>query len=180
MEFEKNKRRNILKGFSFIEVMLSVFLLSVGIITVISTIVAGMNNTTESRRYFIASLLSQEGVELVRNIRDNNAKSGDDSFLGITDGSRIIGAFDNNLYSVSGENTRLYLLSGYYRHVSSGDSTPFSRKIIIETQGDSKLVTSVVVWDDGEFPTNPDTGNCNLRRKCTFTEIILNKWREGQ
>ncbi len=177
----KNKRKNrkTFSAFSFIEVMLSIFMLSVGIISVISIMVSGIEKTTQSRRYFVASLLSQEGVELVRNIRDMNARKDQESFLGITAGWKIIDFSGVTLYNANSSNVALNLYGGYYRNTTLGTKTLFSRKILIQGTGDTRTVYSTVVWEDGSFPSSaPTVGNCNLSSKCVFTKIILNRWRE--
>lgn len=177
----KNRTFRKMKAFSFIEVMLSVFLLSVGIISVISIVVSGMNNTTESRRYLIASLLSQEGIEMVRNIRDNGAVETGNSFENISDGSKIVDPIGGTLADATSGNTALNYYDGYYRHTNFGDKTVFSRKVLIQSQGtDAKIVYGMAVWENGTFPSVPDVNNCNLSTQCAFTMITLNKWRQNQ
>jgi Tfp pilus assembly protein PilV len=75
MNNKKNSKSKFFKGFSFIEVMFSVFLISVGITAAISLITLGIKKSTENRRQLIAVMLSQEGIELARNIRDTDAKA---------------------------------------------------------------------------------------------------------
>ena len=66
--FENKKR----KGFSIGEVLLAIFVLSIGMIATFSLFNAGIKNLQNERDLIVASLLAQEGVEVVRNIRDNN------------------------------------------------------------------------------------------------------------
>lgn len=81
---EKNNgaflRRRKYGGFSFIESMVAVVVLSTGIIVSVSLISKALQQTLDSRNQVIAGLLAEEGVELVRNIRDNNWASGLGSF----------------------------------------------------------------------------------------------------
>jgi hypothetical protein len=64
---KKNK-----KAFSLLESILSVFLVSMGLVVSIKLLTLGVSQSMKNRDQFTASLLAQEGVELVRNIRDNN------------------------------------------------------------------------------------------------------------
>ncbi len=60
------------KGFSIGEVMVAMFILLVGIVDAIFLTVRSVSGLHDSRDAVIATLLAQEGVELVRNVRDNN------------------------------------------------------------------------------------------------------------
>jgi prepilin-type N-terminal cleavage/methylation domain-containing protein len=69
--FVKRSRKNK-KGFSFVEVMTAVFILTVGIIAALSLFSSQLTQLLNSRNQVIAGLLAQENMEIVRNIRDNN------------------------------------------------------------------------------------------------------------
>jgi prepilin-type N-terminal cleavage/methylation domain-containing protein len=71
MEQDKNQKKSK-KGFSIMELMIAIFVLSVGITGALKLIVATISNSIDTRNAVVASGLAQEGVELVRNIRDNN------------------------------------------------------------------------------------------------------------
>ncbi len=66
------KMRKKEKGFSIGEVMVAMFILLVGIVDAIFLTVRSVEGLHDSRDAVIATLLAQEGVELVRNVRDNN------------------------------------------------------------------------------------------------------------
>ncbi|MDO8529622.1 MAG: dockerin type I domain-containing protein [bacterium] len=68
MNTETSKAR----GFSLIEVMIACFVLTVGILAMIDLMAISIRNSIGARDQIIASELAQEGMELVRNIRDNN------------------------------------------------------------------------------------------------------------
>lgn len=169
------------RGFSIIEVMLAVFLISVGIMATLALISVGIKHSTESRRQLIAAMLSQEGIELVRNIRDTSAKSSSgDSFDKITTtGDFMFDYNDSPLVLRTFNNGKLKYFNGLYEHDGSGKDSQFSRKINIIVSGDQRTVYSIVVWENASFPSNPPTElKCNLTTKCAFTKITLNKWRE--
>ena len=54
------------------EMMIAAFVLTVGITGALNLIVSVMRNSMNTRNAVIASGLAQEGIELIRNIRDNN------------------------------------------------------------------------------------------------------------
>jgi Tfp pilus assembly protein PilV len=60
------------KGFSIGEVMVAVFIMLVGIVGAIMLTARSIQDLGDSRESIVATLLAQEGTELVRNLRDNN------------------------------------------------------------------------------------------------------------
>ena len=60
------------RGFSLIEVLLSLVVLSFGITAVAVLMVNNIKNLQTSKNQIIALQLAQEGIELVRNLKDNN------------------------------------------------------------------------------------------------------------
>jgi hypothetical protein len=84
-------------GFSIAEVLIALFVLSFGIMSAIFLMAGSMKDTMEARDLVVASMLSQEGTELVRNIRDNNVTEVDkdsgvreDPFIGFSDSDCIV------------------------------------------------------------------------------------------
>jgi len=59
-------------GFTIIEVMMAVTVLSIGIMGAIAAINYNISITSNSINRIIAANLAQDGIELVRNIRDTN------------------------------------------------------------------------------------------------------------
>lgn len=184
-------------GFSFIESMLAVFLVSVGVIAALQLLTTGISYSIDSRNQFIASLLAQEGVELVRNMRDNNWVDNDPatgSFSGfpgngamVTDyeNCRIDKDFTTSMSCNDAESKKLNLVNGYYSH-SAGSGTKFKRIIYIsfvdinaDNEVDNADVTSLVTWGSEVFPAINDVSNkCNTVAKCAYARITLNKWGE--
>ena len=60
------------RGFSFMEVMTAMFVVTVGLVTVITLFSKGFVNSATDRDRIVAAGLAQEGVEIVKNIRDNS------------------------------------------------------------------------------------------------------------
>ena len=60
------------KGFTILEVITAIFILSIGVGASLSLINQTLSAATLVEQKLIASYLAQEGIEIVRNIRDTN------------------------------------------------------------------------------------------------------------
>lgn len=69
---KRRKKNSMRSGFSLLELVIAIFILTVGITGALRLIVSTIQNSIDTRNGAIASGLAQEGAELVRNIRDNN------------------------------------------------------------------------------------------------------------
>ena len=65
------------KGFTLLEVMAAVFVITVGVIGALSALQRATSATFASSSRLEAIYLAQEGIEIVRNIRDTNWLKGD-------------------------------------------------------------------------------------------------------
>ena len=176
------------RGFSFIESMLAVFLVSVGLLVALKLLTAGLKNSMDARNQFTASLLAQEGVELVRNVRDNNWVDNNPvtgSFNGLNESTQnntnCAIDYNTSLNCSSPDNT-LNLNSNYYDH-NGGSATKYKRRILLNydtTPNPNYLVvTSMVTWGTNSFPIYSNVSTqCNTSNKCAYTQITLNKWGE--
>ncbi|MDD5651926.1 MAG: hypothetical protein PHX98_00825 [Candidatus Moranbacteria bacterium] len=193
MIFNKNKKINKGKksGFSIGEVMLAVFILGITLTALISLYVTGINELIDERDSVVASLLAQEGVELMRNVRDNNwvDTSSPDSFDGIGSAGSTetctIDIDDNNPFC-TGSDYSLYYSSDFYTH-NGGDNTEFKRKIIISDpdasgSDEERKVISIATWNNKDIATDFDDSNyetdCTTANKCVFSEAVLTRWGE--
>ncbi|MDX9913148.1 MAG: hypothetical protein RBS77_01040 [Candidatus Moranbacteria bacterium] len=194
----RNKNK---KGFSIGEVILSTFVLGVTMVSVLSLYNQGLKSFQDERDSIIASMLAQEGVELARNVRDNNwaRRSGVDDTDPATFASFGVSAGNTendcrisyNSYVMNGEEIdygsgilcagasyALYVnAAGFYTHNSTGaTATKFRRAITLDySNSDDIVVTSFVSWDNG----NPDTSNCTTANKCVFSQSTLTNWGTG-
>jgi Tfp pilus assembly protein PilV len=179
------------RGFTIIEVLIAGFVLSVGLTGIMSLFASSIRYTQNSRDHIIASELAEEGLELVRNIRDTNFANGH-------------GAFDNNFptsdkpycnFKYSDENisdsTKCYSgafnsskatisFNGGFYDDSNTTTTKFRRNIaLVYDTGSANTATKVTVtttvwWDNsGSVPT---TANCNLKKKCVQVVQDLTNW----
>jgi len=163
-------------GFSFIESVLAIFVVSVGMIAVLSLLSKNLKQSMDSRDQMVASLLAQEGIELVRNLRDNNWANEIDTFNSGTGGN--FPASNDMTCSILSTSTAINNSPANYN--ISGISNKFQRKIQVVYDGASKNtaeITSVVIWGGGSFPANPIAQtNCNSGTKCAYTQTTLTRW----
>ncbi|MCD6435016.1 MAG: prepilin-type N-terminal cleavage/methylation domain-containing protein [Clostridiales bacterium] len=160
-EFLKNN-----KAFSLLEVTIAMGILVIGILGVFSLVIQNVQVQTINKQYLIASMLAQEGIEIVRNKRDNNWLDDDHPvwYKGIADGDNnfIVDYLDPDSDSytfdfmpgnITDNATQLYLNANhFYTHVSTGNTaTPYHRLIeiydfVLGTQEDYFRVVSRVQW----------------------------------
>lgn len=164
---ENNFKKNRKKGFSLVEVMMVVFILSTTLTVFIQVISKSIDHSMESRDSIIAADLVQEGVELVKNIRDNNWVNKLTPFSGIDNGSYVID-YDSSLRSFG---SYVLKFDGNFYNISNGDDTKFSRKIEITGDADTKIITAYVIWERSDFPAG-----CSVSNKCVYAAITMTKW----
>lgn len=167
------------RGFSLLEVMLVVMILSVALLVFIQVTSQSITHSIESQDSIIAAGLAQEGVELVKNIRDNNWAGKKTAFESPfpSDGDCRI---DYNI----NKNCTLGMFflkfdGNFYNHGSGSEITKFFRKINIRTEGNTRVVTSYVIWSrpwNGSGFLNPNLNNCNPARKCVYAAVTLSQW----
>jgi Tfp pilus assembly protein PilV len=141
------QKQNTQKGFSIGEVLISAFVLLVGVVGAMVLIINNLTATHDARDTIIAAQLAQEGVELVRNLRDNYVALGQDD-IGedtfnplyhlegmngldcIVDHDDVINASNIDAAVVScGASYGLNHDGTFFVHPPGGESTEFSRKI---------------------------------------------------
>jgi prepilin-type N-terminal cleavage/methylation domain-containing protein len=157
MRIVNGKLKSIRKGFTLIEMLVVIFVMGIGLVGALSFFNANINNQVEAKNELIAAGLAQEGVDLVRNIRDWNMKQ-----TGIS--------WDNNLSACNGKgidftslvsphqcpsvtNTNVYIDAYNLRYnQSAGNPTGFKRTILVKPgpDPDSKEITCSVTWDGRE------------------------------
>lgn len=132
------------EGFSILEVVIAIFIIAMGLIGILSLVEQNLQVKYINKNGIIASMLAQEGLELVRNIRDTNWLLGIDWDNGISNGGvktfRISYTGKSSIADVSGiddPSAKLFVTpDGYYANVATALPTPFSRVIITSDHGD--------------------------------------------
>jgi len=131
-------------GFTLLEVLVALSVLIMGLLASVSLLTKTSSLNTVISDRLIASHLAQEGVELVRNLIDNNILAGRIWNSGLSIGDYQIDYNDNSLQNFT--DTPLKFDGSLYSY-DFGQPTKFKRKIRIFYNGnDEMVVQSIVTW----------------------------------
>lgn len=170
-----------LNGFTLVETLAAVTILSIAIVGPIHLIGNSIHKIYYARDQVVAISLAQEGIEMVRQVRDSNMLSGGPWDTGISNGTYTIDA--GRFVSVALPATSNFIIpcvgcttpqpvfidmsavganstNGLYRQSVSGPTslTQFSRIVTIEpVTSDEIKVSSKVEWKTGG-----ETGTINI------------------
>lgn len=141
-------------GFSILEIVVSIFIIAMGMVGVLSLINQNIQAQYINKNRLIASQLAQEGIELVRNIRDKNWLEGSSWTDNIGPGNYILD-YTGYIGGVSdiGE-ARLQRRNdvgeeGYYWYNPGDPDTIFSRLITTAQASPGLLdVSCLIEWQD--------------------------------
>ena len=176
-------------GFTLVETLIAISIFSVSIVALMSFLAQGISTTSYVKEKITAEYLAQEGIESLRNMRDNyvlypteTGKSWD-SFKAVFDASNFDCALDdecgfNNSLVSDDQNfifkcsssvygCALFLDNGNYNSDFLGDISNFTRTIWVENiDADEIRIYSKVKWIKGSGPYS-----------ITFSEDLFN-WVE--
>lgn len=132
------------------EVLVSVFLISVGLLGVLTLINYTLVSASVSSSRLVAANLAQEAIEIVRNFRDSNygENAWDDWYAGIVAGDYLV-QYDDVALRPFFDTQLLYNPSTGLFGYDAGSGTPneFKRKITLEKVSEVELkVTAQVTW----------------------------------
>ncbi|MEK9129808.1 MAG: prepilin-type N-terminal cleavage/methylation domain-containing protein [Patescibacteria group bacterium] len=145
------------KGFSIIETVVALSIITIGILGILSLFTQTVSNSELGVNQEIATNLAQEGVEIIRNQRDSNWITEKEEW---DDGISEIGYYqvnfkDNNTWEIKklGIDSTFqpfYLKNDeIYTHDATGKITIFSRQIAIKNdEKDILKITSTVQWTE--------------------------------
>lgn len=143
------------KSFSLIELIFTLSFLTVGIGSIYSLISQFHTSSSVSSQKLIAAYLAQEGIEIVRNIRDTNLLENENWDNNLENGNWQADFKDN-------ESLRPCPLTCDYDHLSflnfedstgffgygNGTLTPFKRKIELQKFNDFLNIKVTVFWKE--------------------------------
>ncbi|MFA6171139.1 MAG: hypothetical protein WCW77_05770 [Patescibacteria group bacterium] len=153
------KYLKIASGFSILEVVIAIFIITMGLVGILSLVELNLKANYINKNNLIASMLAQEGLELVRNKRDYNFKNGLAFDANIAAGTYAIDP--ENMTAVTGgisdPAARLkYNTAGYFCHgnwsgglTCNGANSPFSRLLTITKTGGYLNVRCQVRYSKG-------------------------------
>ena len=155
-----NKRKNQ-NGFTLLEMIVAVGIITFSALGIFSAVARYSQQTQQERDNLVAAYLCQEGIEIVKNIRDTNWVSAAPSWKnGLTScASGCEADYSSSLTSWSSPGNSLYIQSstGLYKYIGSPQSgdvqTPYTRKITITEVGNDELDISVDVYWTGNTMT---------------------------
>ena len=148
------------RGFTLLEVLVAIFILTIGIVGVFGFSQQTLSLGSTLRHQLVASYLAQEGVEIVRNIRDTNYVSSaggtivdwDDGLAGCVLGCEA-DYNDPALVSAGSPLNFLGVISDgngtRYQYGGGGTPTIFQRKITVDPTVANRLDVNVeVLWQE--------------------------------
>lgn len=148
------------KGFTILEVVLAIFILTCGVVGAFALIQQTLSSIAVLQAKLTASYLTQEGIEIAKNIRDSNwlEQRVDSSVLwddGLAEGNWQVD-FKNQILPYDSQGYFLNIDSSGFYSYSLGSATVFKRKISFSEKTDldgdgkpDKMKISVEVnWEE--------------------------------
>ena len=136
------------KGFTLIEVIFAIFILTVGASAAWVTLQKILTFSQPLSSRLIATYLLQEGLEIARNVRDKGWIEGKEWGDGIPEGQRQADYKSVNLAQKYSDKPLNIDANGFYSY-SPGTPTKFKRKFIISKPTNYKIEVVVEVsWEE--------------------------------
>lgn len=128
--------KNSQQGFSLLEVIITIFIVAVGLVGILSLASVSSRSPFQSRMRLIASGLAQEGIEVVRDMRRSNLEWSDwewysSAIATSTVRNHRVQYNSSSLISYSDTPLKLNPSSGLYQYDSGGNS-PFHRRLTLK------------------------------------------------
>lgn len=157
-----------MRGFTLVEVIVAIGIISLVSVGVMFGISLNLTSAARIKNNLIASNLAQEGLEIVRSIRDRDWHLGNSFGSSLANGTYIVDWDSQSLLTFSDMFLKVDS-NGLYNY-SSGQDTAFKRKIIIENSGQNpatieKVAKVEVSWQEKSGP------------KTIQAELRLFNWR---
>lgn len=143
------------KGFTLIEVIVSLGIISLVSVSAMSAISLNLTSAVRIKNNLVAANLVQEGLEVVRNIRDKDRHSGSAFGVSLANGDYIVDWNSQSLLSF--QNVFLKKDSSGLYNYASGQDTSFKRRIIIKDSAQNlptieKVAKVEVSWTEKSGP----------------------------
>ena len=156
------------KGFTLIEVIVSIGILSLVSVGAMFAISLSLASAARIQNNLIAANLAQEGLEIIRGIRDRDWHLGNGFGASLPNGSYLVEARDQSL-NPFGETFLKKDSGGFYNYIS-GQDTIFKRKVIIENSGQNPAAIEKVAKVEISWPERSGL-------KTIQAELRLFNWR---
>ena len=141
------------KGFTLLEMIFAITIISVGVLGIYNGMSFAIANTQKAREYFMGAYLAQEGIEIVKNMRDTNWVADgnwDDGLIGScesgceADYATASSTFSLNPYNNTGGRYLRIDSNGFYNY-DNGPETIYKRKITVEEPASSTSTINITV-----------------------------------
>lgn len=181
------------RGFSIGEVVIAAAVITVGVLATLNLLYSSRNTERGNRDFIVAAQLAQEGVEIVRNIRDNNFASGGGGYADI---SSVTGGgvrphctvnFGGTTYVTGAQlydcKNSVPALSGALSATSvTLNGMVYSRYVNMNfvSAAPSVEVAAFVYWGGLWSPGNNVAtmkATCNRQNQCAYSEASLLGWK---
>lgn len=139
------------KAFSLVEVITILFIVSVGLLGVVSLIIQNIQSQNYNKNNLVAYQLAQEGLELVRRVRDTNWMSSSSYDTNIQSGTYYMDYLDEYPRIYQNDSDLMLTIDddGFYVHNGEEPGSGFSRLISIEAADASSLMVTVrITWQE--------------------------------
>ena len=158
MGFFGRKKKNSRRGFTLFEVIVGIYIILISLAGSLTLITYVLANSSASVNRVIAANLAQEGLEVMRNMRDLTSDVGGQMGwnywftcnCGPSDGDWRVQYNDTAGLSCDWDRFLLFdYSSGLYQY-QTGEETPFKRKIHVQrlASGVEAIVTAEVFWTE--------------------------------
>ena len=146
------------QGISILEVVVAILIITIGMVGVLSLVIQNVEAQYINKNILIATGLAQEGLELVRNVRDLNWLTAGNAWNQdiVGDGTYAIdyrgrGSINASVNTLNDAGARLYVnSSNLYTHSSAdGAATDFYRLISVVDQANYIDVSCAIRWKEG-------------------------------
>jgi len=134
------------KGFTLIGVITTLFIVTIGLVGVISLANMSLKSATTSKMRLIAAGLAQEGIEVIRDIRRANSDAtGWSNWYNAIVNDNYLVQYDKD-YLISFSDTTLLKIDaqGFYQY-DSGNDSPFYRRINFNKISSNELQLTVEI-----------------------------------
>jgi type II secretory pathway pseudopilin PulG len=140
------------KGFTLLETVIALGILIAGTLIIYSATSRVLSQSQEEKTKFVASYLAQEGIEVVRNLRDTNWVSGAADWKeGLSAGNYLVQYNSSALLAY--QNIPLKIDGSHLYNYSSGTDTSFYRKITLSSpSADILKVVAEISWSGESSP----------------------------